>query len=180
MKKLHLVVSKDVLRPALMHIEVKKGFVWATNGHILVKFPINEVFGNDSGITEDDCFYINGKEWGKFKFHNAMYFTFENSILSAKDNKGNSLGTLKTISFNELDGRYPDCNSILPSEKRELEAINQISFNHDLYYNLIEVFNLDKPLFNMNFYGKSPIIMVKPNIEEHTKGFGVIMPIAIN
>jgi len=179
MKKLHLAVSKDDLRPALMHIQVKDGFVYATNCHILVKFPINEVFGENSGITETDHFYIDGKQWGKFKFHSANLFVYSNGILMAMDRKGNNLGMIKTISFDDLNGRYPDCNAVLPSETKEKVALDQISFNHELYYNLIEVFNLDTPLFNMNFFGKSSIIMVKPNIEETTKAIALIMPVAI-
>jgi hypothetical protein len=67
----------------------------------------------------------------------------------------------------------------LPSETKEKVQLDQISFNHELYYNLIEVFNLPVPLFNMNFYGKSSIIMVKPNIQETTKAIALIMPVAI-
>ena len=184
MKKLHLAVSKDDLRPALMHIQVKEGFVYATNGHILVKFPVSEVFGENSPITKDDHFYINGKEWGKFKFYNAMYFTFENDILSAKDHKGNNLGMIKIIKENELNSRFPNCDQVIPSETITTESIPQISFNHELYYNLIEVFNFKFPLFNMNFFGKQKAILVKSNNETSNKygnqvsdGLGIIMPI---
>jgi len=180
MKKLHLAVSKDDLRPALMHIQVKEGYVYATNCHILVKFPINEVFGENSPIKENDHFYINGKEWGKFKFHSANLFVYSNGILMGLDKKGNNLGMIKTIPENDLNGKFPDCNAVLPSETKEGVELNQISFNHELYYNLIEVFNLDTPLFNMNFYGKTSIIMVKPNIEGITNAIAVIMPIAIS
>jgi hypothetical protein len=180
MKKLHLAVSKDNLRPQLQNIQVKDGHVFATNCHILVKFPINEVFGENSPITKDDHFYINGKEWGKFKFYNAMYFTFENDILCAKDKKGNNLGMIKVIKENELSRPFYDCNVVIPNETKETVQLCQISFNHELYYNLIEVFNFDTPLFNMNFYGQTSTILVKSNIETDTRGLGVIMPIQIN
>lgn len=179
MKKLHLAVSKDDLRPYLQNIQVKDGYVFATNCHILVKFPIDEVFGEGSGITELDHFYIDGKQWGKFKFHTASMFIYENGILTAKDKKYNEIAMIKVKYDGEIDGKYPDCNAVLPNETKEKVAIDQISFNHELYYNLIEVFNLDVSLFNMNFYGKSSIIMVKPNIEETTKAIALIMPIAI-
>ena len=184
MKKLHLAVSKDDLRPQLQNIQVKDGHVFATNCHILVKFPVSEVFGENSPITKDDHFYINGKEWGKFKFYNAMYFTFENDILSAKDHKGNNLGMIKVVKENELNSRFPNCDQVIYSEEIESEAINQISFNHELYYNLIEVFNFKFPLFNMTFFGKQKAVLVKSNNETSNKygnqvsnGLGIIMPI---
>lgn len=184
MKKLHLAVSKDDLRPQLQNIQIKDGHVFATNCHILVKFPISEVFGEDSPITKEDHFYINGKEWGKFKFYNAERFTFENDILSARDHKGNNLGMIKVIKENELYSKFPNCDNVLPQETTTTEPIHQISFNHELYYNLIEVFNFKFPLFNMTFFGQLKAILVKSNNETSNKygnqtsnGIGVIMPI---
>ena len=177
MKKLHLAVSKDELRPALMHIQVKEGFVYATNCHILVKFPIDEVFGKGSGITETDHFYIDGKQWGKFKFHTAYMFIYENGILTAKDKKYNELAMIKVKYDGEIDGKYPEVNNILYSPEKEKVSINSISFNHELYYNLIEVFNLPAPLFNMSFYGQTSQIYVKPNDETLSNAIALIMPI---
>lgn len=176
MKKLHLAVSKDELRPALMHIQVKDGFVYATNCHILVKFPIDEVFGMGSGVTETDHFYIDGKQWGKFKFHTASVFIYENGILTAKDKKYNELAMIKVKNEDEV-GKYPDINSILYSPEKEKVAIDSICFNHELYYNLIEVFNFDYPLFNMSFYGQTSQIYVKPNDSTLSNAIALIMPI---
>ena len=51
--KLHLSVSKDNLRPALKHIQIKGGFIYATNCHILTRIPVNEVF-TDLFNNEDE------------------------------------------------------------------------------------------------------------------------------
>ena len=177
MKKLHLAVSKDNLRPALMHIQVKEGYVYATNCHILVKFPIDEVFGSTEDITKDSHFYIDGKQWGKFKFYNAAFFTFKDGILSAWDNKGNDLGMIKTKNENELNGRFPDCNQVIYSKEQQLESIDSISFDHELYYNLVEVFNFSKSLFKMCFYGQTKQIQVRPNDETLSNAIALIMPI---
>jgi hypothetical protein len=176
MKKLHLAVSKDNLRPHLQNIQIRNGYVYATNCHILVKFPINEVFGEDSPITKDDHFYINGKEWGKFKFYNAERFTFENDILSAMDHKGNNLGMIKVKNKGEIGGEFADCDKVIYAPEKEKVAIDSISFDHELYYNLIEVFNFPVPLFNMSFYGQTSQIYVKPNDSSLSNATAIIMP----
>ena len=60
MKKLHLATGNDSLRPAMQHIQVKAGFCYATDAHILVKVPINEVFGGI--VTDQDEIYISAKD----------------------------------------------------------------------------------------------------------------------
>lgn len=177
MKKLHLAVSKDDLRPHLQNIQVKDGFVYATNCHILVKFPIEEVFGKGSGVNETDHFYIDGKQWGKFKFHTASMFIYDNGILIAKDKKYNEIAMIKVKYEGEINGKYPDVDNILYSPEKEKVAVDSISFNHELYYNLIEVFNFTVPLFNMSFYGQTSQIYVKPNDETLSNAIALIMPI---
>jgi len=177
MKKLHLAVSKDNLRPHLQNIQVKDGYVYATNCHILVKFPINEVFGLGSGVTEADHFYIDGKQWGKFKFHTACMFIYENGLLTAKDKKYNEIAIIKVKKEDELNSKYPNCDNVIYSQDKKKMEIDSISFNHELYYNLIEVFNFPVSLFNMSFYGQTSHIYVKPNDPSMSNAIALIMPI---
>jgi hypothetical protein len=180
MKKLHLAVSKDDLRPALMNIQVKNGFVYATDCHILVKFPIDEVFGMGSGITKNDHFYIDGKQWGKFKFHTAYMFIYENGILTAKDKKYNEIAMIKIKNENEINGKYPDCDAVIYSDEKPKEKIDSISFNHELYHNLVEVFNFAVPLFRMAFFSDTSQIWVYPHDATLSNGRALIMPIKFN
>jgi hypothetical protein len=180
MKKLHLSIGKDSIRPALMHIQVKDGFVYATNCHILVKFPIDEVFGSTEDITNDSHFYIDGKLWGKFKFYNAAFFTHKDGILSAWDKKGNDLGMIKTKNETELGARFPNCDQVIFSKEQQNESIDSISFDHELYFNLIEVFNFPVSFFKMCFYGQTKQIQVRPNDETMTNAIALIMPVKFN
>jgi hypothetical protein len=54
---LHLSTSDDELRPALQHIEIKKGIATATNGSIIAQMNLAEY----SELTEDVIKKLNGK-----------------------------------------------------------------------------------------------------------------------
>lgn len=182
MKKLHLATSNDCLRPVMQYIQVKNGFCYATDCHILVKVPINEVFGNNV-FDNLDWFYINGKEWKNQKMYKATRFEKKDNILIAYDNKGNKIGMLDFIRANDFQqkiGMYPDCEMILPTEDKPKEDLSLISFNPTLYARIGEALEETCQLFNLTFFGQRKAILIKHNKpEEFTKGIAVMMPLAI-
>lgn len=179
MKKLHLVTSTDSLRPALQHIQVINGHVFATNCHILVKIPVHEVFGPDL-IQPNEELYFLGEQWKRQNIAKAIRIVRENNTFRAFDKKGVLIGIIEAIEkekFSSSVGRFPDCEIVIPTH--EIDNINKIAFNHKLYNDLIECFNLETPIFYMEFRGERKAIIVK-NGPGHTEGIGLIMPIAID
>jgi hypothetical protein len=176
MKKLHLVTSTDSLRPALQHIQVINGHVFATNCHILVKIPVNEVFGPDL-IQPNEELYFLGEQWKKQNFSKAVRITRENNLFRALDKKGNLIGIIEAITPFNQNLRFPDCESVIPTG--ELDNISKISFNHNLYHDIVECFNLEVPLFHMEFRGQRKGIIIKSN-NQQTEGFGLLMPMALD
>jgi hypothetical protein len=182
MKKLHLATGNDSLRQTMQHIQVKNGFCYATDAHILVKVPINEVFGGV--ITQEDEIYILSKDWKDQKMYKAAYIFKSNNILTAFDKKMVKLGMLEFMSketFEDKIGRFPNCESILPEDDKPVVDLGKISFNPSLYSRICEALEDSCQLFNLTFFGPNRCILVKHNKQdEFTKGFGMMMPIIIN
>jgi DNA polymerase III sliding clamp (beta) subunit (PCNA family) len=109
-------------------------------------------------------------------------FIYENGILTAKDKKYNEIAMIKTIdenTFFDKIGKFPDCDMVITTDY-EKTAFDQISFDHNLYFNLCDIFNLPGNLFNMSFIGKYKPIYVKPNDESLSNAIALIMPVKFN
>lgn len=177
MKKLHLVTGNDDLRPSMTYIQVLNGFCYATNGHVLVKIPISEVFGPDIVLPNEEI-YFSGDQWKKQNFSKAIRIIRENNIFKAFDKKGLLIGIIEAKTnevFKNEVGRFPECEIVIPIN--ELDNINNISFNHKLYFDIVECFNLEVPLFYMEFRGEKKGIMIK-NSNGQSEGIGLLMPLA--
>lgn len=181
MKKIHLATSKDKIRPHLEYIQIKGGFAYATNCHILVKMPLCELFGKESELNcESYHFYIEAKEWQKNKFYNGSTFTLDGgNYLEALDSKGNRLGTIKIVTQPQFEhiGRYPDCDSVIYSSEKPTEAVDIISFNPSLLSTLCEALGGSENKFIYTFFGRLKTIQVR---NKENLSFGILMPIDIN
>lgn len=175
--KLHLAVAKDNLRPHLQYIQIKGGFVYATNCHILARIPVNEIFGEQ--FTNEDEFYILGEDWKKQKFYKLTDFKKNGNLLEGYDHKWNLEGIVKMKTREEMDnvGRFPDCESVIYSCEQPLVALTQIGFNPSLLMDLAEALGEDMGRLVLNFYGTIKTIQVKP---KNSKKLGILMPIDIS
>jgi hypothetical protein len=173
--KLHLAVSKDNLRPALKHIQIKGGFIYATNCHILARIPVNEAFSEL--FTKEEEFYILGDDWKKQGFSKCTDFKRNGNLLEAYDNKWNLQGIIKMKDKNEIGGNFPDCETVIPQETTLTESLDKISFNPSLLNDLCEVFGQSTNHFIYTFFGKTKAIKVA---HKDMEGFGILMPIAMN
>lgn len=177
MKKLHLTTGKDDFRLAQQYIQVKDGYVLTTNSHVLVKFPLNEVFGENSKIEQNDEFYILGTDWKKQGFDKACSFSKINNQLEAYDKKYNLLGIIKLINADELSnkggGRYPNIEQVIPTS--ELSEVLSIGLNPNLLKDVCDC--LGCVCYKLEFRGENKIIMIKPKDSSAIAG---IMPMQIN
>lgn len=171
MKKLHLVTSTDQFRPAMHNIQVKNGFCYGTNCHVLVKIAVIDVFGPDL-IQIDEEIYFPADQWKKQNFYKAVTITRESLLFKAFDKKYNLLGMIQAKTAGEIDGKFPDCESVIPVS--QLEPIDKISFDHSLYFNLIDCFN-DEGIYRMEFRGQEKAIIIRNEIEK-SQNIGLIMP----
>jgi hypothetical protein len=180
MRKFNLVASgKGSLRASLNYIQVKNGFVYATDCHKLVKVPIKEAFGSLPAHAPEE-FYFKAEAWKKGNFYKALYYNIKDNYLEAFDKKG-KMGIIDILTHEqfraEVGGNFPDCESVLPADEKPTEAVDLISFNPSYLQDLCEVFNQPTNNFIFTFFGKTKAIKVT---YKDMEGFGIIMPIAMN
>lgn len=172
--KLHLAVSKDNFRQHLKYVQIKGGFVYATNCHILARIPVSDIFGDL--FSPEDEFYFLGDDWKKQGFSKCTDFKRNGNLLEAYDKKWNLQGIIKMKDKVEMDyiGKFPDCEQVIYSSDKPLEAVSQISFNPSLLMDLAEALGEDLGSLVLNFYGKIKTIQVKP---KNSNKLGILMPI---
>lgn len=176
--KLHLATSKDKqFRKHLQYIQIKGGFIYATNCHILAKIPVQDIFGNE--FSKEDEFYIHSEDWKKQGFYKLTDFKKNGNLLEGYDKKWNLQGIIKMKTKAEFDliGTFPNCDSVIYSQDQPLEAVSQIGFNPSLLMDLAEAIGEDMGRLVFNFYGSLKTIQVKP---KNSQKIGVLMPIDIS
>jgi hypothetical protein len=175
MKALNILASKDQFRPCMNYIQLKDGFFNVTNGHVLMKSPVNEIFPDT--IYEKlpgECYFL-ASEWKNSKIEKAVYYKFENNIIECLDSKFKNLGYLKFLDIENFEkeiGRYPNTENVWPVNAAE---IDKISFNPGLL-NDIYIANNKEKLY-LEFYGKNYGIIIK---FENSETKALLMPMTIN
>lgn len=112
---IHKFCDNDATRPQLGYIQIKDGYAWATNQYIVIKAPVEEVFGKGVFTSEEE-FYVSSERWQREKFGKAKTITRDGDVLTASSAKG-TLGTITLISagkFAEDVGKFPPVNVVLP------------------------------------------------------------------
>lgn len=176
MKPIHLSTSSDELRPVFKYVQVLKGFVHATDAHILIKLPIAEVFGEDV-VTVEDELYFDGSLWAAAKMHKAVRISRTGNLFEALDKKGKLIGQITALTGDEFTLKhlkYPDVDSVLPRPETPFCGLISIAFNLDKLNTLCKSFGVDFGSFWYSFYATNKCVLVQSS---QSTGFGVIMPI---
>lgn len=177
MRKLHLVTADDELRPALNHIQVKGGFVRATNAHILIKSPVKEVFG-DVEFAQDEELYFEGKEWKASKMYNAVTIQREGNIFKALDRKRNVIGAIVAKTSEDIAGKFPTVfDDVIPNEETKFKPFRKFGFNADLYFRLAEAFGgaKNEDLY-LTCYAHDKAFVMR-SADEENNSIGLILPL---
>lgn len=170
MKPIHIIASKDDMKPAMQHIRVKAGFVNSTNGFAVIKMPVKEVFGEDV-ILDSDELYFNAAEWEKSKIFKAVQIVRDGLIFTGKDRKGLTICMIKAMTTADIGFRYPEVDVVLPGAQSSLVAIDQIGLNPFVLLDACKVFGeVDKQKFVLSFRGVDKGIMIS-----HVKSEAVCM-----
>jgi hypothetical protein len=175
--KLHLSVSKDNYREHLKYVQIKGGYVYATNCHILTRIPVKDIFGDL--FSNEDEFYFLGEDWKKQGFYKCLDFKRNGNLLEAYDKKWNLQGIIKMKDAEEFKniGNFPNCENVIISCEIPLEPVDRISFNPSLLMDLAESLGENLGSLVLNFYGKLKTIQVKP---KDSNKLGILMPIAFD
>lgn len=168
--KLNLICAKDELRPAMCHVQMKNGYLNATNAHVLGRVNAREFF-HDSLDQLPDEFYIHATEWKKLITGNPTGFTVEGRFIVGHTRKGTNYA--KFVTADELNGKYPNIDGVLPTlDNRPENVSSTFAFNPQLLSDLCEALNMSVALI-MSCGEKRAHYVTCPK-QEHA--FGIIMP----
>lgn len=179
--KLHLITSKDDLRPVLTKVNVTKEFIVATNAHVMAAIKTENVFTTeDIERIPEDGFYISAPDWKQLVGCVTIFIKDDNTIEGTKKN-GNRV--LIYIESKDTVGKYPNWQNVFPT-RSQAEDVGRYSINAKLYWELTQALGIDR-LYVMDFYGPKKGAVVWPNEDKgetheyFTKDIGIIMPIMI-
>lgn len=179
MKKLHLTASTDDLRPAMNYIQVKNGYCYSTDAHVLVKVPVAEVFGDI--FTNEDEAYILAKDWKSQKVYAGVHFRKENNLIKVLDKKYNQIGVLEYLTpeqfNNSLRGRFPDCEAVLYKPDAVPAAIDAIALDPEKLEAACKAISNSGIGYKLQFYGQNKAVKVTYHDSE---AVAVVMPCMLN
>lgn len=166
---LHLATSDDELRPALQHIEIKKGIATATNAHIIAQMNLSEY----SELDDDTIKKLNGKlihrdVWALIL--DADHISIEEDIIHYES--GGVKGTCDIA--NSL--KFPDHKSIINAVANSIfDKKSFVCFNPKLINIAAKIFPSENLI--CRFYQNNDMMVFFPSGD--AKGFVGIMPMKI-
>ena len=177
--KIHLATSNDCIRPAMNYVLVTLKYIYASNGHILIRLPTEEIFG----ISFIESFLVF-EEIAKKEITDISIIKFNaHSLLriDIRKNRQFSITKYYEILINGQDNlQYPNAESVIPSEDK-LEPVSIIGVNTKFLNSLVEAMGINDS-YNQcaifKFTGETKAIIVKPRHGEIENRLGVIMSVA--
>lgn len=180
--KLHLLVSKDRLRPAMMHVHIKAGIVSATDAHVLVSMPMELLFER---TEETELFFkgemfIEAKEFKKICNPKSSFIVIKESLCQIEV-KNERWETMDIALFKtDVGAKYPDVANVVPDIK-DNDKIPYIGVNAEKIAQFHNVFGKYCNL-KMMFFGEHKPILIVPYFDgEYREEIrALIMPIMLN
>jgi hypothetical protein len=166
---LHLATSEDELRPALMHIEIKKGIATATNAHVIAQLNL----ATYSDLTEETIKKLNNK-----LIHRDIWEAILDATLVEVE--GDTLHYEKGGIRADFD---ISCSYKFPNHKAIIDAVANSVFDKKSFIcfapKWIDIAKKIFPSENliMRFYQNNDMMLLFPSGD--AKGFVGIMPMKI-
>jgi hypothetical protein len=174
MKALNLITSKDSLRPQLQYIQLLDSFFNATDCHVLLKVPANEVMNEEILGQLPKEAYFSSNDWKNSKIEKSAYLKLNGSLIECLDRKFNTLGFLPFLTQEEFwskAGKFPSFDQVIPNDENKEEILN-ISINPELLNNLYCANGKDT--LQLTFFGKGRGAKIK---FKDSSAIGLIMPV---
>lgn len=167
---LHLACSDDELRPALQHIEIKKGIATATNAHLLAQLNLSEY----TDLDEETIKHLNGK-----LIHRDIWEAIQDATVISVDGD--------TLHY-ETGGVRADvdisCSLKFPNHKQIVDAVAKSVFDKksfvcfDPQWIKIAAKIFPSETLICRFYENNEMMVFFPSGD--AKGFVGIMPMKIS
>lgn len=177
MKALNLITDPKSYREHFKYIQLREGYFYATNGHILLKLPDSEVFPANLLAELDSEMYFEGSNWKDAKVASMATYRKVGDSFELLDNKMKFLGYLKPIKKEDFENKlskYPDCNNVLYKSVIQNEDTKEVALNPELLDTLYKA-NGKKHL-KLGFYGQNKGIKVS---FQESEAEGLLMPMLL-
>lgn len=172
--KMHFACSLDGYRQSMMHVEITKTNVTASDAHVLITHSTNIIFSANFIESMPEKFYLHRNVWRELS-KPCISITFENnSICQYFD--GYRIYYSPTIN---PSWEYPKWESVIP-KKNESESLDSIGMNISLLdkFRKAFFFNSSHQNSKLEFYGKNKAVIITS--ESMPDSYGIIMPCMIS
>lgn len=178
--KLHLICSKDILRPAMNHVRITRQDLRATNGHVAAIIPIEDIALTNRNELPEEPVYLHFENWKLLtaaSLDNVIWYPEKQQFIAVyKGNKPNAFVPVVT----DPGGKFPDVPAVLPKWE-DAEPVKCIGFNPKLLADLAEAIsdptgkikNVALRMFAVN----QAMLVKTPNAD--IGGTGLIMPVML-
>lgn len=166
--------ASDVVRPVMEHILLKGGYAYASNGHVLVRVPLDELttFDEEQRAMLDDCLIHKSMLKYIVGFDIVRVEKTEDGAVYLEASTGENIVKVQ-LGKNGDVLKYPNAEEILKGSK-DRTPIQKIGFNPKFIASLTAALGSDSLKFE--FSSESSAVFVRP-ISEISSAVGVIMPI---
>jgi hypothetical protein len=175
--QLHLICSKDELRPTMHYVKVTKNNTVATNGYVIGVVPTENIFDTDfiRQIPESG-FLIHAEDFSKLIKGDFLTWKTSGAVISINSKKRPQLIEINTET---KVGVYPNWEAVFPTG--ENVEITKIGVDFKIAFDLQKALDLDR--CKLEFYGVNKGIKVteaKTRKADKNKAYGLIMPCSLS
>lgn len=167
-------------REQMGNIEFHSGFAWATNAHIAIKIPTNEIFDIDKDTaTKLDGKSIKREYWQMIK-GKRVKVTEDGQILFSPHAKIEPCVPVPMLNPEFARTLQEMIEGVLPSDK-DYSPVKQIGINSQFLLSCCKAMNLSYHSAKLSFCAENKAIVIgRTGFDEPTESTGIIMPVMID
>lgn len=159
-------------RPVLNYAHVTNGFIYATNGHILVKQCLNKVHElDDEQVVSLEGKYLHKDLLKMLHKQDVVLFKADGIHIS-------SVGIdASVVPYSQCDIRFPNAEAVIPNGESK-QSVDHIGVDMSKLTALIKSMSFSAlTQYRLTFYGESRAILVRGNEFDRESEIGLIMPV---
>lgn len=173
--KLHLICSKDELRPAGNYVQITRKDLRATDYTCLAIIP-NDQTGLNVEELPEEAIYLHRESYKTLTASSIVNIVYDrNNDQFVAYHKGSKPATIVPVSV--MDERYPDFEPLIP-EWDDVKPLPMIGVNPKILLNLAEAMaeqGQNTVNVGLGFFGPNRGILVK-SLDAPAGRIGLIMP----